>query len=94
MADLANLKGYLAHAETSITEGELRLTRQVVQVELLRTAGRDIWQAHILLGQLQEILERARKTQTEILASIAQLEAANTPLETGSADTRSAEPTT
>ncbi len=77
MLDRATLRAYLARAETNIAEGEPRLTRQIACVERLRLARRDTQRSEVLLNQMAGTLAAWQVSRAQLLASLAQLEAAN-----------------
>ncbi len=66
---------HLAKADLDIAEGEMRITKQMIRIEMMRQEGFDITEAEKFLGTLQETLAVWQEHREDILRSLAQHEA-------------------
>ena len=74
MADLLKEREHLAKAELDITDGEKRMTEQIIRIQRLRDGGRNTAQAEEMLRTLEETLKAWREHRQTILDTIARLE--------------------
>jgi hypothetical protein len=74
MTDLQKERDDLAKAELDITEGEKRVTKQIVRIQKMKDAGRSTTRAEEMLRTLEGTLEAWRGHRQIILDTIARLE--------------------
>ncbi|MCB8820905.1 hypothetical protein [Microvirga rosea] len=71
MPDSAIEREHLSRAERDITEGETRITRQMLLIERMRLDGHDVSEAERLLLTLQETLAAWQAHREQILLELA-----------------------
>ena len=72
MPDPALERAHLAKAELGITEGEVRVTNQMLRIEEMRRDGHDVREAEKLLLTLRETLAAWYDHREAILQDLAQ----------------------
>lgn len=76
MSDLQTEQEHLAKANCNIVEGEQRIATQLLLIEQLRTAGRDVSRAERLLLNLRQTMETWLVHRDLITQEITRLESA------------------